>query len=111
MKEIVYQVTNPMGVHARPCALLAQCCVNFKSIVTVAANGKVADGRNVLELLALRVKVGDTLTIQVNGEDEDQAWRAVQAVIDKEFNEKKAAKLLRIAFFGAKDYDRIFSAN
>ncbi len=108
MKEIVYQVTNPMGVHARPCALLAQCCVNFKSIVTVAANGKVADGRNVLELLALRVKVGDTLTMQVNGEDEDQAWRAVQAVIDKEFNEKKAAKLLRIAFFGAKDYDRIF---
>ena len=68
MKEIVYQVTNPMGVHARPCALLAQCCVNFKSIVTVAANGKVADGRNVLELLALRVKVGDTLTMQVKGE-------------------------------------------
>ena len=36
MKTITYIVTNPMGVHARPCALLAQCCTNYKSIVAVA---------------------------------------------------------------------------
>ena len=35
MKEIKYVVTNPLGVHARPCALLAQCCVNYKSTVLV----------------------------------------------------------------------------
>ena len=108
MKEIVYQVTNSMGVHARPCAVLAQCCVNFKSIVTVTSNGKTADGRNVLELLSLRAKKGDTLILQLNGEDEEQAVRAVQEVINREFNEKKAASLLKIAFFGTKDYDRIF---
>lgn len=108
MKEIVYQVTNPMGVHARPCALLAQCCVNFKSIVTVTVNGKTADGRNVLDLLSLKAGTGDALVIQVNGEDEEQASAAVQEVIDREFDEKRAAALLRIAFFGTKDYDRIF---
>ncbi|MCI8635014.1 MAG: HPr family phosphocarrier protein [Eubacterium sp.] len=108
MKEIVYQVTNSMGVHARPCAVLAQCCVNFKSIVTVTSNGKTVDGRNVLELLSLRAKKGDTLILQLNGEDEEQAVRAVQEVINREFNEKKAASLLKIAFFGTKDYDRIF---
>lgn len=108
MKEIVYQVTNPMGVHARPCALLAQCCVNFKSIVTVTVNGKTADGRNVLDLLSLKAGTGDALVIQVNGEDEEQASAAVQEVIDREFDEKRAATLLRIAFFGTKDYDRIF---
>ena len=84
MKEIVYQVTNSMGVHARPCAVLAQCCVNFKSIVTVTSNGKTADGRNVLELLSLRAKKGDTLILQLNGEDEEQAVRAVQEVINRE---------------------------
>lgn len=108
MKEISHLVTNPMGVHARPCAMLAHCCVNFRSIVTVSVNGKTADGRNVLELLALRAKKGDTLTLQVNGEDEEQALEALRGVINKEFNEKKVAKLLRIAFFGTKDYDRIF---
>lgn len=108
MKEIEYLVTNPLGVHARPCALLAQRCVNFRSIVTVTANGKTADGRNVLELLALQVRPGDTMVLQVNGEDEEQALEAIREVIDREFNEKKAACLLKIAFFGTKDYDRIF---
>lgn len=123
MKELVYQITNPMGVHARPCALLAQCCVDFKSIVTVSANGKTADGRNVLELLNLRAAAGDTLILQVNGEDEEQATEAVRRVIERGLKEtlsgdtpmpygsnkdNKEKSLLKIAFFGTKDYDRIF---
>lgn len=108
MKTIPYVVTNPMGVHARPCALLAQCCMDYKSIVTVTANGRTADGRNVLELLMLKAKKGDTLTVQVNGEDEEAAGEAVRAVLDTGFNEQKAAGLLKIAFFGTKDYDRTF---
>ena len=36
MKEIKYVVSNPNGVHARPCALLAQCCTNFRSQITVS---------------------------------------------------------------------------
>ena len=108
MKEIVYLVTNPMGLHARPCALLAQCCVNFKSIVTATAHDKTADGRNVLELLALCVKKGDTLTLNVHGEDEEETCEALQKLMNKEFGGKKAVSVLKIAFFGTKDYDRIF---
>lgn len=108
MKEIVFVVTNPQGVHARPCALLAQCCVNYSSIVTVSTGGKTADGRNVLELLGLAAKKGDTLTIQITGGDEEQAGKAVEAVLKGEFNGRKAVGLLKIAFFGTKDYDRTF---
>ena len=35
MKQITYVVANPLGIHARPAALLAQCCVDFKSAVTI----------------------------------------------------------------------------
>ena len=108
MKKIRYVVTNPLGVHARPCALLAQCCVNYKSSILVKANEESADGRNVLELLTLRIKKGDVMDIVIEGSDEEQAYEAVMAVIDKEFNERKASQVLKIAFFGTKDYDRIF---
>lgn len=108
MKEIRYLVTNPLGAHARPCAMLAQTCVNYKSIVTVTCNESNADGRNVLELLALGVKKGDVMTIRVNGADEESCHDALLAVLEKEFHEQKAAKILKIAFFGTKDYDRIF---
>ena len=73
--------------------------MNYSSIVTVSANGKTADGRNVLELLGLAAKKGDTLTIQITGGDEEQAQEALEAVLKGEFNEKKAVNLLRIAFF------------
>ncbi len=108
MKEIIHIVTNPQGIHARPCALLAQNCINYSSIVTVQCNGRLADGRNVLELLKLAAKKGDTLTLQISGEDEEEAYEALNAVINGEFGGKKEVRLLKIAFFGTKDYDRTF---
>ena len=108
MREIIYEVTNPLGVHARPCALFAQCCVGFKSAVTVSLHGKTADGGNVLELLGLAARKGDILTIRIEGADEEEAKKALAEVIAREFNEKKTASLLKIAFFGTKDYDKTF---
>lgn len=108
MKKITYVVSNLLGIHARPCALLAQCCVNFKSSVSVSANGKTASGQNVLELLSLNAKKDDVLTIEIDGEDEDQVFDALQKVLETGFQEKKAMPALKIAFFGTKDYDRLF---
>ena len=108
MKEIKYVVSNPNGVHARPCALLAQCCMNFKSQITVSVEEETASAQNVLELMALHAKKGDTLEIRIEGTDEEQAYVAVQQVLDHSFNEKRAGQILKIAFFGTKDYDRIF---
>lgn len=108
MKEIRYLVTNPLGAHARPCAMLAQTCINYKSIVTVSCTENKADGRNVLEMLALGIKRGDLMLIEVNGPDEEECFNAILAVLEREFHAQKAAKLLKIAFFGTKDYDRIF---
>ena len=108
MKEIKYVVSNPLGVHARPCALLAQCCVNYKSEILVHSNENSAEGRNVLALLALQIKYGDTMRITIEGIDEEEAYENVRRVIEKEFNEKKESKILKIAFFGTKDYDRTF---
>ncbi len=108
MKELDYIVSNPLGIHARPAALLAQCCVNFKSSVTVSCNGRVADGDNVLQLLALSAKKSDMLKIVAEGEDEEETINAIDKLLHGEFEEKKPVKVLRIAFFGTKDYDRTF---
>ena len=108
MKEIKYVVSNPNGVHARPCALLAQCCTAFKSQITVSVEEQTASAQNVLELMALHAKKGDTLEIRIEGSDEEQAFEAVSQVLEHSFNEKRTAEILKIAFFGTKDYDRIF---
>ncbi len=108
MKNFTYVVSNPNGIHARPCALLAQCCVNFKSSVTVSANDRSASGQNVLDLLSLQAKKDDVLTFTIEGEDEEACLAAIQDVLEKNFNERKTARILKIAFFGTKDYDQTF---
>lgn len=108
MKELTYVVTNPLGVHARPAAMLAQLCVNLKSSVKLECNGKTAAGNNVLEILALGAKKDDALHITVEGEDEEEGLKKVNDLLHTEFTEKKTPEPLKIAFFGTKDYDRTF---
>lgn len=108
MKEIIYVVNNSLGIHARPAALLAQCCINFKSAVTVTKDDLKADGDNVLQILALGAKKGDTLKVTIDGEDEEAAEKAIIELLHGAFEEKKKVDILKIAFFGTKDYDRTF---
>jgi D-lactate dehydrogenase len=82
--------------------------VNFKSSITVSTSEKTAAGANVLELLSLHAAMGDELLIRINGTDEDRAYEEIQKVLENGFSEKKKAQLLKIAFFGTKDYDRTF---
>lgn len=108
MITITYTVSNPYGLHARGCAHLAQSCVGFKSSVVVKANDKTAQGRNVLELLALHVKMNDSMVIDIEGEDEKLCASSVQKVLDEKLDSRSKVRILKIGFFGTKDYDRIF---
>lgn len=108
MKELNYIVANPLGIHARPAALLAQCCVDFKSAVIIEKDGMIAEGVNVLQILKLHAKEGDTLKITIEGEDEEVAAEKIYHLLHGAFEDKKPVKVLKIAFFGTKDYDRLF---
>ena len=112
MKDLQYTVKNSLGIHARPAALLAQACTNFKSAVMIECNGNVASGNNVLQILALHAAKGSVLNITADGPDEEEAITKIQEVL-KEIAPKAKKNtvlrvVLRVAFFGTKDYDRIF---
>ena len=108
MKELVYVLKSEAGLHARVAALVAQCCVNLKSVVTVEANEKVADGSNVLQLLSLHANKGTEIVIKAEGGDEEAALEEVKAIFDMKEEEPLANQALKIAFFGTKDYDKTF---
>ena len=71
-------VENPMGMHARPAALIAQLCVGIKSIVTFKCNNRIANGNNVLQLLGLGAKKGDLIEITVEGENETEDLQKIR---------------------------------
>ena len=107
MKSFTYVLTDPEGLHARPAVTISQTCVQLQSAVTFTYNGKTASGNNVLQLLALGAKEGAELTVTIEGPDEEEAVEKVMHDL-RHKAEEHTAKPLRVAFFGTKDYDRIF---
>ena len=108
MTTITFEVKNALGVHARPAAFLAQACVGLASQVTLKCNGRTANGSNVLQILGLKAGRGSVLEITAEGGDEAAALETVIRVLEEKLRDRRTEKPLRIAFFGAKDYDRLF---
>ncbi len=108
MKTLRLIVNNPIGIHARPAALLAQACVGFKSSVLIRCNNKEAAGNNVLQILSLNAKKGDSLVFEIEGDDEELACRQIMALMCDDVVEENVSTPLKIAFFGTKDYDKTF---
>ncbi len=66
-------ILDEKGLHARPATVFVKAASTFKSTVMVEANGKTADGKSLLNLLALGVKHGQEIKVITKGEDEEVA--------------------------------------
>lgn len=108
MKTFDYLVSNSLGIHARPAAMIAQACTNFKSSVIIEGNGEEASGNDVLSILALHAAKGTTLRFVVDGTDEDACITKIQEVLKEVEPKNKPVEVLKVAFYGTKDYDRLF---
>ena len=76
MKQFDYTIQEAVGIHARPAGLLVKEVKKYKSTVTVIKGDKSS---NALKLMGMGVKCGDTVTVTVEGEDEDTAAPALEA--------------------------------
>ena len=81
--ELTEQVTilNPAGLHARPAALVVERAKEVDSKVTIATNGKTADARSILSVLALGATTGDVATVTAVGDDAEQALARISEIM------------------------------
>ena len=108
MKTFDYLVANSLGIHARPAAMIAQACTNFKSSVVIEGNGEEASGNDVLSILALHAAKGTNLKFIVDGTDEEACVKKIQEVLREVEPKNKPVEVLKVAFYGTKEYDRLF---
>ena len=78
MKEFQYTVKDACGIHARPAGLLVKVVKGFSRTATLEKNGKPCDLRKLMALMGMGVKQGETVTVKVEGEDEEAAAAAIQ---------------------------------
>lgn len=87
MEKRQLTIRNHLGLHARAAAKLVSVCSRFRSHVVLFANGRRADGRQMIALLLLSATMGAQVAIEVSGPDEKQAIVAVERLIDSGFRE------------------------
>lgn len=73
MKEFTYTITDPEGIHARPAGELVKAAKAFESAIKLNKEGKSADCKRVFGIMGLAVKQGQTVTVTVEGSDEEAA--------------------------------------
>jgi phosphocarrier protein HPr len=76
-------VALPAGValHARPAATFVKTALRFRSKVTVGWDGKLADAKSILAVLALGATGGTVLRLSAEGEDAPDALDALSSCV------------------------------
>jgi phosphocarrier protein HPr len=76
-------VALPAGValHARPAATFVKTALRFRSRVTVGWDGKMADAKSILAVLALGATEGTVLRLSAEGEDAPDALAALSSCV------------------------------
>ncbi|HML38740.1 MAG TPA: HPr family phosphocarrier protein [Bacillota bacterium] len=81
MKEFIYKINDPMGLHARPATNLVKIAGTYESQITIKRNAtqKTANLKRILSVISLSVLQGEEITISISGEDEAPAYDELQS--------------------------------
>jgi PTS hybrid protein len=82
-----FLLTNSVGLHARPAALLARSVAGLDAEVTVRFGERQADAASVLSLMGLGARGGDRITVTATGPDATEALRRVGDLVARGFDE------------------------
>ena len=76
------KITNPSGLHLRPAGNLCNTAVQYKCKITFDYDGGHANAKSVLSVLGACVKCGDEINLICDGEDEEEAMKAMTEAIE-----------------------------
>ncbi len=82
MTEARVTIKARVGLHARPAARLVQEAMKHECRIEVEAGGRKADGKSILQVLALGVQCGEQIAIRAEGAGEAEAVRLLTGVLD-----------------------------
>ncbi len=83
----VFELSNEIGLHARPAALLARSLTGLDATMTVRFGEKQADARSVLAVMGLAAAKGDRIEVSARGPQAAEALNRVSGLVSRNFDE------------------------
>ena len=83
-------ITNDLGLHARPAALVAKTAQQFAAQVTLSVDDRLVDAKSILDILSLAAVKGTTLTVHGKGHDAADCIKTIAELVRIQFHEGSA---------------------
>ena len=80
MKEFSYTIKDELGIHARPAGILVKEAKEFSSEITISKGEKSGNMKMIFSLMGMGIKCGDTVSIKIDGADEEEAQKKIESV-------------------------------
>lgn len=84
-KEFVIQIRE--GLHARPAAMFVKQASRFTSDVWVEKDDEQVNGKSIMGLMMLAAEYGSKITVTAEGQDAEDAIRAIEELIQGGFKQ------------------------
>jgi len=72
-----FTIINPTGFHVRPTKAFVQAASQFPCKISVSNKGKKVNGKSSLSMLTLGIAAQDEVTLEIDGEQEDEAMKTL----------------------------------
>ena len=81
------KVTNKLGLHARPAALLVTTATKFESQLFISKDSIRVNGKSIMGVMMLAAEMGTELILEVDGPDEIEAMAEILKILESGFGE------------------------
>ncbi len=87
MQEESITIINKLGLHARAAGKLVETTSRFSCDITIEKEGRNVDGKSIMAMMMLAAGKGTQIHIKTNGDDEEEAIKAIVELINNRFGE------------------------
>lgn len=87
MIERQIEIVNRLGLHARAAAKLVQLLGGFRSSAVLGHRGREINGKSIMGVMMLAAGFGGTVTLRLDGPDEEEAMAAAVDLFARRFDE------------------------
>jgi len=81
------KIVNRLGLHARAAAKLVKLSAGFGADIDIEKEGQRVNSKSIMGVMMLAASCGSTVTLHVDGDDEQEALDAITDLIERRFDE------------------------
>ena len=82
-------VLNKLGLHARAAAKVVKTASIFESDIFLGNDDREVNAKSIMGVMMLAATQGVTLEVRVEGEDENDAFAAIESIFNGRFGEEE----------------------